>query len=187
MTLNRTRAILDDCRHLLAELRQNPREGSWRTRWFAAVVMLRAVGHVLEHETKNSADVALRAAAQRWWKNLKESEPEPAIFWQFIYDDRNALLKEYSFTATQSPRALARSEGPAGGSSAKGIFVFRPLGVEIFDETPSYQMVLSPFTGRDARDVVDEAIQWWDGQLQAIESGTAWAGASPESVTAPLS
>src|SRR6266446_2510885 len=108
MTLRRSRAILDDCRHLLSELRQNPRDVSWRTRWFAAVVMLRAVGHVLEHETKDSTDVALRAAAQRWWKQLKEWEPEPAIFWQFIYDDRNALLKEYSFAATQSPGHLVR-------------------------------------------------------------------------------
>ena len=171
MTLNRTRAILDDCRHLLSELRQNPREVSWRTRWLATVVMLRAVGHVLEHETKNSTDAALRAAAQRWWKSLGESEPEPAIFWQFIYDDRNALLKEYSFTATQSPSRLARSEGRAGRSSSNTVFVFTPLGMEIFDETPSYEMVLSPFTGRDARDIIDEAIQWWGRQLQAIESG----------------
>lgn len=131
--------------------------------------MLRAVGHVLEHETKNSADVALRAAAQRWWENLKESEPEPAIFWQFVYDDRNALLKEYSFAAT--PGHSTTPGAPAGRSSASAISAFDPLGVGIFDETPSYQMVLSPFTGRDARDVVEEAIRWWDQQLRAIESG----------------
>ncbi len=172
MTLSRTRAIVDDCRHLLSELRQKPREASWRTRWFAALVMLRAVGLVLEHETKSSTDAAVRAAAQRWWKNLKESEPEPAIFWQFIYDDRNALLKEYSFTATESPGRLVGREGRAGRSSATVMFPFSPLGVEIFDERPSYEMALSPFIGRDARDVVEEAIQWWDRQLQAIELGT---------------
>lgn len=60
----------------------------------------------------------------------------------------------------------------AGRSSANTIFVVSPLGVEIFDEKPSYEMVLSPFTGRNVRGVVDEAIQWWDRQLQAIESGT---------------
>lgn len=112
--------------------------------------MLRAVGHVLEHETENSTVAAVRAAAQRWWNNLKQSEPEPAIVWQFIYDDRNALLNEYSFTPTDSPGRLVRLEG----------------------KRPGYEMVLSPFIGRDARDVVEEAIQWWDQQLQAIELAT---------------
>jgi hypothetical protein len=171
MTLSRTRAILDGCCHLLSELRQNPREASWRTRWFAALVMLRAVGHVLEHETKSSTVAAVRAAAQRWWNNLKQLEPEPAIFWQFIYDDRNALLKEYSFTQTESPDRLARREGRAGRSSANMMFLLSPLGVDMFVERPSYEMVLSPFIGRDARDVVEEAIQWWEQQLQAIELG----------------
>lgn len=170
MTLTRTRAILDDCRHILSELRQNPREASWRPRWFAALVMLRAVGHVLERETKSSTVAAVRAAAQRWWNNIKQSEPEPAIFWQFIYDDRNELLKEYSFTPTKSPGRLTRREGRR--SSANVMFLFSPLGVDMFAERPSYEMALSPFIGRDARDVVDEAIQWWDQQLQAIELGT---------------
>jgi hypothetical protein len=172
MTLSRTRAIVDDCRHLLSELRQNPREASWRTRWFAALVMLRAVGHVLEHETKSSTDAAVRAAAQRWWNDIKQSEPEPAIFWQFIYDDRNALLKDYSFTTAESPDRLARREGRAGRFSANMTLLFRPLGVDMFGERTNYEMALSPFIGRDARDVVEEAIQWWDRQLQAIELET---------------
>lgn len=37
---------------------------------------------------------------------------------------------------------------------------------------------LSPFTGRDARDVVDEAIRWWDRQLQALPPKVTSVGAS---------
>ena len=173
MILNRSRAILHDCRHLLAELRQNPSEASWRTRWFATVIMLRAVGHVLEHEIKNSNDAEPQKIAQRWWKNLAQTGPEPAIFWQFIYDDRNALLKQYSFSASPSPRHMTAAASRARRARANTITGFTPLGVDVFDETPSYEMVLSPFTGRDARDVIEDAILWWDRQLHGIESGTA--------------
>jgi hypothetical protein len=112
-------------------------------------------------ETEGSGDAAMLAAAARWWQKLKGSKPAPEIFWQFIEADRNTLVKEYNFTAFRSDTA--------GGQG----FMFTPFGVEMFDVRPSYKMVVGPFLGRDARDAVEEAIRWWDQQLQAIEADAA--------------
>jgi hypothetical protein len=42
------RLVLDDCRGALADLKEGVQGAEWRRRWIVTVVLLRAVGHVLE-------------------------------------------------------------------------------------------------------------------------------------------
>jgi len=82
------RAVLADCEAALAEITHGVQGSAWRRRWINAVVLLRAVGHVLENvDTQRSA--AYRTAIERAWKVLQASRPSPAIFWQFIFEERN--------------------------------------------------------------------------------------------------
>ncbi|MDL5030631.1 hypothetical protein QRD43_01830 [Pelomonas sp. APW6] len=88
------REALDDCKGALAELADGVQGGQWRRRWIISVVLLRAVGHVLDN-VDGSRSAAYRLAIDSWWSQLKASKPEPAIFWSLIDEERNTILKEY--------------------------------------------------------------------------------------------
>jgi hypothetical protein len=67
----------------------------WRRRWISTVTALRCVGHVLD-KVDGQRDHKARDVINKWWKQTKESKPEPAIFWGFIESERNTALKAYS-------------------------------------------------------------------------------------------
>lgn len=142
------RVVLEDCRWALAELRADPPGRAWRIRWFGALAMLRAVGHVLERIDKKSSP-EMKEAISDWWNNLKSTKPYPAVFWEFIDRERDAILKEYKYRAAQNTTVH--------------------LGTGSI--TYTYDIHDGPFDGQDPRDVVQQAIEWWEQQLAGIEAG----------------
>ena len=160
------RMVLEDCRYALTELRNDPQGPAWRIRWFGAVAMLRAVGHVLEKVDAKSCP-ELKKANDDWWTDLKSTKPNPAIFWQFIDTDRDAILKEYDHRAGQSVTIMS---GVTQYDLRTGQeMTVTPGGPTTF----TYEIHGGPFDGRDPRDVVRQAIEWWDQELTAIEKDAA--------------
>jgi hypothetical protein len=95
---------------------------------------------------------------------LKQTKPEPSIFWQFIEEERNSVLKQYRSRAGQ-------------GVSIRVPTLYHNMktGEQWSDPDPPlpplfhYTIVSGPFEGRDHRDVLREAIQWWAFQLDSID------------------
>jgi hypothetical protein len=155
------REALEDCRAALAELTDGVQGRQWRLRWITCVVLLRAVGHVLDN-VDGSREVQLRQAIDEWWKTLKKSRPEPQIFWALIDEERNAILKEYQTRAGQGVTV-----------QLSGIEINLRTGEQKADppKPPIYHYTINtgPFAGRDQRELLAEAISWWEHQLEAIE------------------
>jgi len=153
------RAVLADCEAALHVLKGNPRGVYWRLAWCSALTLLRAVGHVLEYEMRSPDAVPeMREAWRAWWKRVGDAKADHPIFWDFIRNDRNALLKEYRFTAEQ-------------GIIIQGALNTVPLGSVPLNGNvaePTYLMKDGPFAGCDQRDLVQKAIAWWDRQLEEI-------------------
>jgi hypothetical protein len=159
------RIVLADCEEALAEIADGVQGGAWRRRWITTVVLLRVVGHVLD-KVDSMRSAAHKRAIADGWTSLQRSKPEPAIFWGFIDEERNSILKEYRLSAGQ------------------GVTV-RPGGVSVNLRTgeqhaseglpPIYHYVINDgqFKGRDQRDVLREAIEWWRSYLDAIDRQVA--------------
>ena len=130
-------------------LRAEPEGLPWRVIWVATVALLRAVGHVLA-KADAPKDAALQRVVDEKWKALNASKPSPAIFWEFIETERNALLKTYE--------TMARTSVVAGGGKSG-----RPNAYD-------YRIGSGPFAGRDQRDVVEDAIAFWEQYLLDIET-----------------
>ena len=64
----------------------------WRPQWAGLVALLRVVGRVLNTEDSKASPSA-RGAIEAAWKELNRTKPNPPIFWQFIEDERNSVLK----------------------------------------------------------------------------------------------
>jgi hypothetical protein len=164
-TASASREVLERCDYLLTELRAEPKGIAWQAKLSATIALLRSVGHILERESK--ASKSFETAVKQWWKGLKQRKPKPEIFWQFMEDERNLILKEGQLRAGQSVAitlvgatviALAGDQvapPPAPQQSPQAIY--------------SYHMNDGPFSGRDPRELVAEAIMWWRTELQAIE------------------
>ena len=132
-------------------------EPRFRVHWAACLTLLRAVGHVLDKvDSKHSPAVktAVKAAYQRW-----KADPEgAAIFWHFIEAERNLVLKEYEtrFDLSGFDVVVEDEEGQPKTEW---------LGPEYY-----IRITAGPFIAEDARELVRDAIEWWEGELQRIEA-----------------
>ena len=69
---------------------------TWRNGWFGTIALLRGIGHALAKEDAVRSKY-LTAAVEQAWVRWKVDLYSSQIFFGFIDDERNALLKEYKF------------------------------------------------------------------------------------------
>jgi hypothetical protein len=70
----------------------------WKVFWVAGVATLRIIGHVLA-KVDGSISAIHKAEITRLWDEWKADRSEHAIFWDFIEEERNSILKTYEFGA----------------------------------------------------------------------------------------
>lgn len=159
------REVLDDCRLALAMLEEEVDLARWRVHWAAAVALLRAVGHVLDKV--DGEDPSIKRCAQAAFKRWKGPAPEHDIFREFIEPERNTVLKEHRFRHHPLDEVALATDLDLGGAAQ----VF-PLGENL------YRPFLEGWrAGEDARDVLSEAIDWWEAELNAIDAlSRTWSG-----------
>lgn len=68
----------------------------WRMMWLSQVTLLRVIGHVL---AKVDIDIsaAHKVTIDAKWAEWKAQRAHHWVFWDFIEDERNNLLKAYQF------------------------------------------------------------------------------------------
>ena len=156
------RQVVEDCRGALAELADDVQGPTWRRRWIVSIVLLRTVGHVLD-KVDGARSPKHREAIARWWKELGATKPKPEIFSLFVEEERNTIVKQYQTNAGQG---VTVQLGGVQISMGTGQQQADPPGPPIFH----YTMNAGYFKGRDQRDLIAEAIHWWEGELNAIDT-----------------
>jgi hypothetical protein len=166
---SKSREVLGDCRVALSLLEEETDLQRWRIHWAAAVALIRAVGHVLDKVDGEDPSIkqAAGAAFQRW----KSAEPKHEIFREFIERERNNLLKEYRSDVHPLPEVALAVEFTA--QSMGGGPPMRYAHVGKIGENIYRPLLEGPWEGDDARDVLSEAIAWWDLELASIEQEAA--------------
>ncbi|NAW85910.1 hypothetical protein [Photobacterium halotolerans] len=125
----------------------------FRVHWVAAIALCRAVGHVLQKIDSNKSP-QLKAAISRAYASWKAEPEAHHVFFEFIEDERNAVLKEYEFGFLSGPVDLVVL--PSGLIATLEDNLFCPLSS-------------GRFAGEDCRDVLELAINWWQAQLNQID------------------
>lgn len=161
------RQVLDDCRVALALLEEEDDLQRWRVHWAAAVVLVRAVGHVLD-KVDCADNPSLREASAAAFARWKSDDPAHGIFRDFIERERNNLLKEYRSGVHPLDSVdflLQYTAVPAGGGEPTQLAEVAAIGENIYRP-----LLDGPWEGNDARDVLQMAIDWWEQELDAIEN-----------------
>lgn len=165
----KAREVLDDCRVGLSMLEDETDIRRWRVHWAASIALIRGVGHVLDKV--DGADPIVKQAAIAAFKQWKSAEPKHEIFREFIERERNNLLKEYrSDVHPHAQIALAfefLTQPESGGAPV------RYAQIAEIDENIYRPLLDGPWEGTDARDVLSDAIEWWESELTAIEREVA--------------
>ena len=156
------RQVLADCRGALEEFADGVEGPAWRRRWITAVVLLRTVGYVLKNVDGASTDKH-KAEISRFWANLKSTKPNPAIFWRFIEEERNTIVHEYQTNAGQGVTVQGRVFEINVRTRKQKVDPPKP-------PVYHYTMNAGYYKDRDQRELIAEAIRWWEAELDALDS-----------------
>ena len=142
------RRVLRDCGWAIRQLPAGDlNQAPGRQSWFAAVTLLRAVGHALKNEDATRS-VYLREAIEVAWQKWNDDFYLSDIFYGFIEDERNTLLKEYRF---ENERKIHVED--VGGSGR--------------------QLVLIGGKAVAPVDALRIAREWWQAEIGRIERHAA--------------
>lgn len=160
------REVLCDARLALDMLQSETNPDRWRVHWAGGVALLRAVGHVLLNvdQSANEQLARIADAAHRRWRS---GDSAHRVYRDFILEERNNILKEYRSKVhplTEVPVAIRLTlVNPETGE------VSYLDQVADLDENLFRPLVEGYGEGEDARDVFQEAIEWWERELTAID------------------
>lgn len=148
----RAREVLADCKFVWELLEKEENCQVHRILWVAGMALVRAVGHVLRNvDSKRStqAQNAINSAHARW---KKKDNARDEIFVHFIENERNIVLKEYDFGYDDAEYTI-----DTGGTHYEipGL-LYCPLKA-------------GPYAGEDCRDLLRDAIEWWEVELNKID------------------
>ena len=148
-----SRLVLSDLSTALEMLEVEEDMQKFRVMWIASVSLCRSVGQVLDKvDAKRSP--TLGALIKRQWQEIKSKKSENVIFHEFIEKERNLILKEYE----------------VGFISGKFLVTDNMSFIEELDEGLYSPIEEGFYAGEDCRDVLREAISWWDEKLSELES-----------------
>jgi hypothetical protein len=153
------RRVLDDARRAFDLLEKCEDDDLWRVYFVSCLALLRSVGHVLDRVDGEQSD-SHRLAVDRFWSGIKADKDRHGIFWYFVETFRNNVLKTYEFGAEPMTYGLVFSKALdlPGGHVDPGIYSSDGIIVQH-----------GPYSGHDARDLIQDAIVWWEGHLAELE------------------
>src|SRR5688572_30822042 len=96
------RKVLVDCQRAHDFLEDETDEILFRLMWVAGIALARTVGHVLD-KVDAKRDARLGKIIKAQFANWKANPSANLIFWDFIDDERNRVLKEYSVGFLSGP------------------------------------------------------------------------------------
>lgn len=155
------RRVLRDVVAARERLEDEPGWVEWRLYWVAALALIRAVGHVLV-KFDGGRSPHVRDAANELHRKWKGRSSDHAIFRNFIEQERNSILKEYEWGMSEGPVPIMTIlQNPLTGE-------VKHSGV-LIEENVYRPMQSGPYEGEDGRTLLDDAIEWWEQQLDAVD------------------
>ncbi|KTB77303.1 hypothetical protein AO070_17190 [Pseudomonas syringae pv. syringae PD2766] len=155
------RQVLVDVEFVREKLEHETSMLEWRLNWVTAVVLIRAVGHIL-NKVDGKAFPAVRKLANELHQEWKAGGASDEIFKNFIEEERNNIIKEYEFGVSEGPVPIVA----VMQDSVTGEFFEQRA---VIDENIYRPMRGGFYEGEDGRTLLDDSITWWKKQLDRID------------------
>jgi|SRR5580658_183103 hypothetical protein len=160
------RHVLKDCRLAHAMLEDETEPDKFRVLWVAASALIRSVGQVLDKI--DGQDPHLRAVARERYNLWRKDNAEHLIFRNFIKQERDLVIHEYRSNLDPRenlpvaiidgrPALISETDAAVDSSYRLDENIFRPFAG-------------GRWAGEDVRDVLLEAMEWWERELTVIDA-----------------
>ncbi len=157
----RARVALSDCIYALEQLDLVSTQQDWRFKWAGSIALIRAIGNILRNEGKEN-DLLAEAIRTRF-RDHSAHRDRHRIYWKFIKRERDLVLKEYQSLVSEDEKI--------------GVFVLLGGKVQaaelvdacIFKRIEDEEWIAAKGGQIDARDLYQEAISWWQTELDLID------------------
>lgn len=146
------RTVWIDLENLLELLDVEEDTEKFKFLWIAAVSICRTIGSTLDKVDKGIYAHHAKAIESQW-SLIKNDKISNRIFHEFIKFERDNMLKEYVDGKASGPW-LVFENGNEIGKLSNGLYC------PILDGS---------YAGEDCRDVMRDALLWWDEKLKEIE------------------
>ena len=169
MTL-RSELVLHDCYYAINKYDPPDQGEDFRIKWWSIISLLRAVGHVLHNVDRKTSDTH-KIVIDREYDRLKNSRPNPEIYWAFIEIERNSFLKEYKHGVTQQFVSTRIEDGVektliVGFSDLQDFRIYPQFPANTKHES---FITSGPFQGQKEIEVALAGANWWKAYLGDIK------------------
>ena len=149
--------VLNDCRIVHQMLEDEEDVERMRALWAGGIALLRAVGHILEKV--DGADPVVGEIIAERYRDWKSNRKKYAVFWEFIEQERNNILKTYQFSSSFQDKIPLVVPVPIQNPETGKM----DLTHELYElDGDLYCPIEYGFgTNEDIRDVYLEAVEWW--------------------------
>jgi hypothetical protein len=160
------RRVLRDCRLAHAMLENETRPNRFRILWVAALALVRSVGQVLDKI--DGQDLRIKTAARERHKLWQKDDAKHQIFRDLIKRERDLIIHEYrSNVDPREKLPIAIIDGRLAPLSDSNPVIDSAYEI---DENIFRPLMEGRWAGEDARDVLLEAIEWWECELRMIDA-----------------
>jgi hypothetical protein len=139
----------------------------WKIHWVAACTLLRTAIDLFQKDARICVSQSLGAAMRAEWKSIKDDREAHKIYWDFLREERNNIIHEYSWAAYEY--FLDRG-GDIVDSRALSLLMPRD------DLTRVLRIRRGVYKGADALALIGDASAWVE---QRLLSGIERAGLDP--------
>lgn len=160
------RKALSDCRLACEMLSDSIASGATEhtnVHWFTCLALLRAVGHILHKVDQKNFNKAQTQVANELFASWKK---EP-IFRDFIEEERNLILKQYSTSIKEinktEEHTIITNDGLTVVSNDGSSVVINEI-------VKSIEKINGFSKGGTPPQIIEEAIQWWEEALDDFDS-----------------
>lgn len=127
----------------------------WKITWAGTCAVARATMHLMRNDAKSCLNERLKEELKAEFEHVGRDRDRHKIFWEFLYTERNALLKEYKWSAY---KIYLDENGDRLASMGLLNTVLAAKNSELRIEAGAYK-------GRLALEVLQEAIEWAEDRI----------------------
>lgn len=121
------------------------------------MTLVRLVGDALD-KVDSKSDKSLEFAIREACQSRQKAAP---IYREFVKIERDQLVHRYESSVF------------AGATAHLGVGIDGAMKVSLVDDCLYKPLESGPYAGEDARDILQEAIGWWEAELDWIDNRTA--------------
>lgn len=129
----------------------------WKVIWIGTCALLRTSIYLFKIDEKSCINKRIREEISSEWGSIKNNRDDHAIFWEFLYKERNIILKQYEWAAYEM---WMDEDGNIRSPARMSLLSVKPK-----DEKSVLIMRSNPFKDRNSLDLLQESAEWVEERI----------------------